>query len=71
MTRYTIVDRTACPPWAVCPSRLLLIVHTDEDDAVAAFDEYVANINQQQPGVAGRRVALVCKGQVLREWDNQ
>ena len=69
MTRYTIVDRSACSPWAVCPTRLLLIVNTDEDDAVAAFDKYVANINPQ-PGVAGRRVALVCKGQVLREWDS-
>ena len=69
MTRYTIVDRTACQPWAVCPSRLLLTVHTDEDDAVAAFQEYVADINPQ-PGVSARRMALVCRGEVLREWDS-
>ena len=69
MSRYTIVDRTSAAQLAVCGSRLLIGITADEDDAIAAFQEYVADINPQ-PGVAGRRVALVCRGEVLREWDS-
>ena len=69
MSRYTIVDRTSAAQWAVCGSRLLLGITADEDDAVAAFGEYVEGITEQ-PGTARRRVALVCRGEVLREWDS-
>ena len=69
MSRSPIVDRTEAAPWAVCGSRLLLGITADEDGAVAVFGEYVDCITEQ-PGTARRRVALVCRGEVLREWDS-
>ena len=68
---YWLVRRNSANASGVCDARLLERFEADSDhNAMAVFDEYVVDV-LLSPWMPRVRIALVCKGQVLREWDSR
>ena len=67
---YWLVSRNSAGASGVCDARLSERFEAEsEDDARTVFDECVADVSLSlwMPRV---RIALVCRGKVLTEWDS-